>query len=142
MQEAFGIVLFVVVGVAAVAAVFAAAGSGRLYRQIGRGNLSLDRDVDARRRSAAAGSAAGLAERDEEVRQMLAARNARRAARGEQPLDIEAELARLTAPVIDPALEGEIRALVVARNQRRARQGRPPLDVEAEVRRQIAELGG
>jgi hypothetical protein len=71
---------------------------------------------------------------------MLGARNARRAARGEAPLDVEQELARLSAPVIDPALEGEVRSLVIARNARRLRQGKPPLDVEAEVRRQLAEL--
>ena len=74
---------------------------------------------------------------------MLTARNARREARGEAPLDVEAELARLTAaPAIDAALEAEIRSLVVARNERRGRQGKPPLDVEDEVRRQVAELGG
>jgi hypothetical protein len=139
MQEAFGIVLFVVVALATVAAVFAASGSGRLYKQIGRGGLSIDRDDDHRRPTA--GSAGGVAERDAEVRQMLEARNARRAERGEAPLDVEAELARLTAPAVDPSLVAEVRALVVARNERRARQGKPPLDVEAEVARQLAELG-
>src|SRR3954466_98507 len=46
MEEAFGIVLFFVVAVAIVAAVFAITGTGNLYRQIGRGGLSLDRDDD------------------------------------------------------------------------------------------------
>jgi hypothetical protein len=140
VQEAFGIVLFVVVAIAIVAAIWAAAGSGRLYRQIGRGGLSLDRDDDHARPAARAVSRAVA---DEEIRQMLGARNVRRAARGEEALDIEAELARLTAaPAIDPALEAEIRSLVVARNARRERQGKPPLDVEDEVRRQVAALGG
>ena len=140
VEQAFGIVLFVVVGVAVVAAVFAVAGTGRLYGQIGRGGLSLDRDDDHRPRGGGGGG--GVAERDAEVRQMLEARNARRVQRGQAPVDVEAELARLTAaPAIDPELRAEIRALVVARNARRARQGKPPLDVEDEVRRQIADLG-
>ena len=110
-----------------------------LYRRIGRGGLSLDRDDDHRR---TVSSAVSRAEADAEIRQMREARNTRRAARGEAPLDVDEELARLTAPVIDPQLESEIRSLVVARNARRERQGKPQLDIEDEVRRQIAELGG
>lgn len=142
VEEAFGIVLFVVVGVAIVAAIYAAAGSGNLYRQIGRGGLSLDRDDDHRRVGGEGIPAVSKAVADEEIRQMLEARNARREARGEAPLDVDAEIARLTAPVIDPALEAETRSMVVARNERRERQGKPPLDVEDEVRRQLAEFGG
>jgi hypothetical protein len=142
VQDAFGIVLFGVVAVATIVAVIAAVGSGGVYRQIGRGGFGMDGEA-ARARRPAPGSAVSLAERDDEVRQMLAARNARRVARGEAPLDVEAELARLTAPAavhVDPGLEAEIRQLVVARNARRARQGKPPLDVDAEVARQVAEL--
>jgi hypothetical protein len=138
MQDAFGVVIFVVVGVAIVAAIYAAAGSGTLYRQIGRGGLSLNEDEDRPRPMSAAVSRAVA---DEEIRQMLGARNARREARGEAPLDVEAELARLTAPAADPQLAAEVRSLVVARNERRVRQGKEPLDVEAEVRRQLDELG-
>ena len=143
MQEAFGYVIFVVVAVAIVAAIYAAAGSGALYKQIGKGGMSLDRDDDHRRPATLAVSQAVA---DEEIRQMLAARNARREARGESPVDVEEELARLKAggrgPIVDPQLEAEIRALVVARNERRERRGEPPLDVESEVRRQIEELAG
>ena len=140
VQDAFTYVIFVVVALAIVAAVWAAWGTGALYRQIGRGGLSLDRDDDyAGHRPTPAVSRAVA---DEEIRQMLTARNARRTARGEEPLDVDAELARLTAPAIDPALTAEIRSLVVARNARRERRGQEPLDVEAEVQRQIAELGG
>jgi len=88
-----------------------------------------------------AGSGAALRERDEEIRQMLEARNARRVRRGEAPLDVEQELSRLTAPSLDPELRDEIRDLVKARNYRRTRAGKPPLDVEAEVEREIARLG-
>ena len=72
---------------------------------------------------------------------MLEARNARRARRGEPPVDVEEELAKLTATSrIDPELEGEIRQLVIARNYRRTRAGKPALDVDAEVEREIREL--
>jgi hypothetical protein len=73
---------------------------------------------------------------------MLEARNARRARRGEPPLDVEHELRRLTAPAIDSALRAEIRDLVIARNYRRTRKGQAPLDIEAEIERQIAGLSG
>jgi hypothetical protein len=73
---------------------------------------------------------------------MLDARNARRLVRGQAPLDVEEELARLTRPAADPALEAEVRQLVEARNARRARRGQPPLDVEAEVRQQLDDLMG
>lgn len=145
MQDAFGIVIFVVVGIAVVAAIWAAAGSGALYRQIGRGGLSLESDDEPARRAAPVAVSRAIA--DEEIRQMLTARNARRVARGQEPVDIEEELARLTAPgwagsgSVDPELEAEIRSLVIARNERRARAGKEPLDVDAEVRRQIEELG-
>ena len=54
---------------------------------------------------------------------------------------MEQELARLTAPQIDPELRAEIRDLVIARNHRRERAGKPPLDVDAEVEREIARFG-
>jgi hypothetical protein len=65
-------------------------------------------------------------------------------ARGEEPIDIDAELASLTsAPsAADPVLREEVRQLVIARNERRLRQGKEPLDVEVEVERQLRDLGG
>ncbi len=134
MEEAFAIVLFVVVGVAAVAAVWALVTSGGSYDQIGSGGLSVDE------RQPAAGPAVA-AERDAEIRQMLEARNARRTARGEAPLDVDAELRALSAPPADPELRDEVRALVEARNARRVARGEEPLDVEAEVDRRLRELG-
>jgi hypothetical protein len=136
VQEAFGLVLFGVIAVATVVAVVTLGLRARAYDQIGRGGLSL-RDEEPRK---APTGAVAARERDAEIRQMLAARNARRESRGEAPLDVEAELARLTKPAVDPALEGEVRSLVIARNERRARQGKPPLDVEAEVQRQLRDL--
>jgi hypothetical protein len=71
---------------------------------------------------------------------MLEARNTRRAARGEAPLDVDAELRALTASA-DPELREEVRALVEARNARRVARGEEPLDVEAEIDRRLRELG-
>ena len=138
VQDAFGIVLVVVVVLSVIAAVWAAVGVGDAYRSIGKGGLSLNDGSDRPARAPAGAVAAG--ERDAEIRQLLEARNARRVARGEAPVDVEAELRELTRPVADPALVAEIRDLVIARNERRARAGREPLDVEAEVARQLRDL--
>jgi hypothetical protein len=137
MEEVFGIVVIVVSLVAFVVAVIALASSGRTFDQIGRGGLSIGED-----RPRAAPASFATAERDDEIRQMLGARNARRAARGEAPLDVEAELRALTAPPADPELREEMRQLVQARNALRVAKGQEPLDVEAEVERRLAELGG
>lgn len=140
IQDSFGLVLFVVVGVGAIAAILSLGAARRSYDQIGRGGLSLDED-DARRAGRPATGASARREAEEEIRQMLTARNARRARRGQEPLDVEAELARLHRPSADPALREEVRQLVLARNARRARRGQPALEVEAEVERQLGELG-
>lgn len=139
MRAAFGPVLFIVCGVGIVAALLALASSGAVWKEFGRNRLILDRDLPT---GPAAGSAAALLERDIEIRQLLEARNARRIRRGERPLDVEQEMARLTAPQVDGELRAEIRSLVIARNHRRARAGKPPLDVEAEIEREIAGLSG
>ncbi len=136
MEDAFGPVLFGVVAVGVVCAFIAILGVGKAYKQIGRGGLSLNEDLPPR----APTGAAALRERDEEIRQMLDARNARRRARGEPEVDVEAELAALVKPAVDPELALEIRQLVEARNERRMRQGKEPLDVEAEIARQLREL--
>jgi hypothetical protein len=136
VRDAFGYVLLVVVIAGAIAGVAMFALSGRAYREIGRGGLFEDTGGDLP-------GAGSDAERDEEIRQMLAARNARRAARGAAPVDVEAELARLVSRAhVDAGLEEEIRSLVIARNARRQRRGEEPLDVEAEVRRRLEELDG
>jgi hypothetical protein len=131
-------VLFIVVAVAVVAAVWAISGTGEVYRQIGRGGLSLNDGTDRPAREPAGAVAAG--ERDAEIRQMLEARNARRIARGQEPVDIDAELASLTRPAADPSLVAEVRQLVQARNERRIRAGKEPLDVDQEVERQLRDL--
>ena len=138
MQDAFGIVLVVVVALAAIVAIVTFLGSGRAYDQIGRGGLSLGDGADRPAREPASAVAAG--ERTEEIRQMLEARNARRLRQGREPLDVEAEMAALARPTTDPGLAREVRDLVIARNARRARQGKEPLDVDAEVERRLRDL--
>jgi hypothetical protein len=126
--------LLVVIGVsvlALVGAVIALATSGGAYDRIGRGGLSIGDDRPAPARQVPA------AERDAEIRQLLEARNARRAARGEAPVDVEAELRALTAPAGDPELAAEVRQVVEARNARRVARGEPALDVEAEIARRL-----
>jgi hypothetical protein len=147
VQSAFGTVVLVVCAVGVAGAIAALLANRRTWDQYGRDHLLRDDELPVpARRPAPAAWAAATGERDEEIRQMLEARNARRRRRGEPECDVERELDRLTAPVpapataVDDELRAEIRDLVVARNHRRARQGKPALDVEAEIERQIAEL--
>jgi hypothetical protein len=135
--DAFGTILIAVSVIAVLVAAVSYWGSGRIYSGLGRGDLELERDRPA--------AAASPAEAREEIRQLLEAKSRRREARGEEPLDVEAELAALTSEAPggrDPALREEVRQLVIARNERRLRQGKEPLDVETEVERQLRDLGG
>jgi len=129
--SSFQLVLFGVVILGVIVAAIALASNRNVYSQIGKGGLFEDgKSVPA--------TPAPL--RTEEIRQMLVARNERRMRRGEAPLDVDAELARLETAV-DPALAQEIRDLVIAGNERRRRRGEAPLDVEQEVERQVHQLG-
>lgn len=142
MQGAFATVVWIVGAVGVIGAVVGLALNRRTWDEYSRRHLLLDSEQP---RGGRTGNAAVAdAERDEEVRQMLEARNARRRRRGETEIDIEAELVRLTrtAPTVDDELRAEIRDLVIARNHRRARRGEPALDIETEIEREIAELGG
>jgi hypothetical protein len=136
------IVAVVAVGVIVAVVLFFVAGSG--YDAIGKGAFSLD--APDRPRGPAPGSVAADAEARAEIRQLVEAKSARREARGQAPLDVDAEIDALTRSTAgpaagDPALREEVRQLVIARNERRARQGKPPLDVEAEVDRELREFG-
>jgi hypothetical protein len=148
MKDAFPLVIIgvsLIAIVIAVVATFASGGTSGLYERIGRGGLSMDSDEQERRPGPAPGSAAARAEANEEIRQLVEAKSNRRVARGEAPLDIDAEVAKLTQTAPAPADEGlreEVRQLVIARNERRVRQGKEPVDVEAEVDRQLRDLGG
>jgi hypothetical protein len=143
VEDAFYIVLLVAVILATLVAVFIAwQGTSQLYEGIGKGAFALDESD--RPAGPPPGSAAFQAEADAEIRQLVEAKSERRVARGEAPLDVEAEIAALTQPAAggrDEALRDEVRQLVIARNERRMRKGQEPLDVEAEVERQLRELG-
>jgi hypothetical protein len=135
MQDAF---VYVIVGVVVFAGIVALLSlRGERYGHIGSGGFYSDPARDQ-------APQATRAEIDEEARQMLEARNARRRARGQEEVDVEAELERLHGggDTVDPALRAEVRELVAARNARRVRRGQEPLDVEAEVERQLRDLMG
>ena len=144
MDSGLAVVVIVVSVLGIVAAVVAYAGSGKLYEQVGKGAFSLDRDTEPGHGSPS-DSPAARAEAQEEIRQLVEAKSALREARGEPPLDVDAEVAALTDQVgtrqpMDDSLRDEVRQLVEARNERRIARGEEPLDVEAEVERQLRDL--
>jgi hypothetical protein len=137
------VVLFVLVGVGS----FLAGGS--LYDKIGEGGLSMGDGGSGGPGGPPPNSPLARAEREQEIRQMLQARSDRQVRRGEQALDIDAELALLETPADgggggvgkhDVGLTEEVRQLVLARNERRVRSGEEPMDVESEVQRTLDEL--
>ena len=143
VEDAFPIVIIGVSIVAIVVAVVVSLSSGGLYDRIGRGGFSMDHDET--RPGPAPGSPQERAEAAEEIRQLVEAKSDRRVARGETPLDVDAEIRALSAApaaAADDDLREEVRQLVVARNERRIARGQQPLDVDEEVERQLRELGG
>ena len=104
MDEAFGTVLIVVCVIAVIVAALSFRGSGNIYKGLGP---QRPRSRWTRTTSPAAGAdlaAAQSPEAREEIRQMLEAKSARREARGQAPLDIDAEVEKLTAPQAAPAM--------------------------------------
>jgi hypothetical protein len=81
MEDAFLVVVIGVSLLAIVAAVIALAASGGQWDHIGRGGIEPVRQETP-------------GEDIAELRELLEARNARRVARGEEPIDVEAELSR------------------------------------------------
>lgn len=153
MQSAFPIVVFGAVGLSIVMSIVFLVSKGSVYDEIGQGGLPGEGEAPDGPPLGPApthDSLAGYpererAEREREIRQMLQARSERRVRRGEPALDIDAEVAKLTAqqqasPQHDQGIAEEVLQLVVARNERRERQGLEPLDIEAEVKRTLAEL--
>jgi hypothetical protein len=139
-----GDVILIVVFVALPVAAIAFAGAGAALRQLGKGKFAIEQELPQK----SAGGAAPVSKevREAEIRQMVTAKAYRQEARGETPLDVDAEVARLLDDSPGPGLAGdeelreEVRQLVVASNERRARRGEEPLDVDAEVERQLREL--
>jgi hypothetical protein len=141
-----GVFFIVVVLIALpIGAIVFASGAGNALKQIGKGDLAIEQEMPQSTGSPIAPVSAAV--REEEIRQMVEARSYRREARGEKPLDVDAEVEKLLAPEragpglgADRELRDEVRQLVVASNERRQRQGKKPLDVDAEVERQLTEL--
>jgi len=86
------LITLVVLPVAAVAF----ARSGKAWRDIGRGPYAIDPDLPPRSVRVQP-SPVSRATQEAEVRQMLEAKSYRRQRRGEEPLDVEAEVARQLA---------------------------------------------
>jgi hypothetical protein len=153
-----GTLIWIVVLVVGPIAAVLFAGAFGLLDQLGRGGLAIDEPPPPPTRGPGPrpGGPLARAEREAEIRQLVQARHDRQADRGEEALDVDAEVERLLAldPQRDPdagpderqrqdaALREEVRQLVIARNERRAGRGEPPLDVEAEVERQLEQLHG
>jgi hypothetical protein len=137
--EAIVIIVIVAVPVATLAFVL---GASNALGQIGRGRFAIPDQLPQR---GGKSSPVSPQAREAEIRQMLEAKAYRQRTRGEEPLDVETELAKLLdqgggSLRRDAELLAEVRQLVVARNERRERQGKEPLDVEAEIERQLREL--
>jgi hypothetical protein len=130
-------------------ALIAFATSGKSLKTLGKGQWAIERELPPSRglTDSQASTSVPRHVREAEIRQMVEAKSYRREARGDAPLDIEAEVERLLgetdskpAAGIDRELREEVRQLVRARNERRMRRGEQPLDVEAEVQRQLRDL--
>jgi uncharacterized iron-regulated membrane protein len=121
-------------------------GAKNALDQVGKGQFAVEFERDLPSSITDSDAEEGSGSREDEIRQLLEAKSYRQKARGEAPLDVDAELKRLLAEQpqqasgIDHRLVEEVRQLVVARNERRVRQGKEPLDVEEEVERQLREL--
>jgi hypothetical protein len=124
--------------------------SGPAWEELGKGRFGVMHSMPPPR-MARPSPEIDLAIQAAEARQMLEAKSYRRLRRGEEPLDVEAEMAALLDTELsskrgkrnlDEKLRAEVRQLVVARNERRMRRGEEPLDVEAEVERQVADFIG
>ena len=121
-------------------------GAGEALKQVGKGPLSIDHDLP--QGSGRSTPKLTAAQREAEIRQFMEAKAYRQEARGEEPLDIDAEVERLlnegsgttSSLTADAELVSEVRELVIASNARRKRMGKEQLDVEAEIARQLAEL--
>jgi len=139
--------MIVVIATVRVGVLTFALGARKALDEVGKGQFAVEFESDLPSKvSDSDADAATSATRDAEIRQLLEAKSYRQEARGEDPLDVDAELKRVLeekpkqASGIDRRLVEEVRQLVVARNERRARQGKEPLDVDEEVERQLREL--
>jgi hypothetical protein len=145
LQKGAAVLLFTGVAAPLIGLLLRRVGGG--WETMGGGPFAI---LDERPQKRGGGGGVDPAIQAAEVRQMLEAKSERRRARGEAPLDVEAEAKRLLAAAarprgaeaMDEELRAEVRQLVVARNERRLRKGLEPLDVEAETERQLGDFIG
>lgn len=129
MESVFGIVIFSVVGISGLIAIAAFIyGGAPPHSSIG-GNAFTPTAGDP--------GVETPEMRDDDVRQMLEARNRRRIARGEAPADVDAEMRELLDGTrderVDAEILAEVEAMVHARRARRRRKGQPEGDFQSEV---------
>ena len=140
------IILLIVIVVLPIAAI-AFAGAGSALKTLGKGQWAIEREPPPARGLTDSRAAVPRAVREAEIRQMIEAKSYRREARGEAPLDVDAEVQRLLdetdaggSVAMDRELRDEVRQLVIARNERRMRRGEKPLNVDEEIERQLRDL--
>ncbi len=122
------VILIVVIAAIPVAFASFVLGAGNALQQIGKGQFAVEFDSDLPNQVSDDAVSASPKAREAEIRQLLEAKAYRQRARGEPPLDVDAELAKLlvqppgpgASPPI-PSWREEVRQLVVARNERRLR---------------------
>src|SRR5437016_5219228 len=103
-QLTTGMILIVITIVVVPIALIAFARSGAALKTLGKGQWSIERELPPSRGLTDSGSAVPRAVREAEVRQMVEAKSYRRQARGDDPLDIDAEVERLmNSPDLKPA---------------------------------------
>jgi hypothetical protein len=140
------VIMIVVFATIPIALLAFALGARNALDQVGKGQFAVEFQSDLPATLTDSDAEGGPEAREAEIRQFLEAKSYRQQARGEGPLDVDAEVKRLLTDdsqepaAIDHRLAEEVRQLVVARNERRIRQGKEPLDVDREVERQLREL--
>lgn len=139
------LILVALVALPAAGLLFARSAGGALD-QIGKGDLSIGDEDEYQGQRGSAPAPTSPAVREEEIRQMVQARSDRAVDRGDEAIDVDAEVERLLGEQPHSVLGGddgvrdEVRQLVIASNERRQRQGKEALDVEAELERRLLEL--
>jgi hypothetical protein len=140
------VIIIVVIATIPIALLTFVLGARKALDEVGKGQFAVEFESDLPSTVTDSDAEGGSEAREAEIRQLLEAKSYRQEARGDEPLDVDAEYNRLLTEEpkrpsgIDRGLAEEVRQLVVARNERRIRQGKEPLDVDKEVERQLREL--
>jgi hypothetical protein len=141
-----GFVLTSITLIALPVALIAFARTGPLWQSVGKGPFAIEQELPPPSRLSQPHPPVDRRLHEAEARQIIEANSNRSQRRGEEALNVEAELRRLldspaaAGPEIDEKLRVEVRQLVVARNERRMRRGEEPLDIETEIERELADL--